>query len=132
MFLANDAKQITGIEYVPEAIEDAIKNAALNNVENADFYAGDMKDVLTQEFISKHGQPDVLVTDPPRAGMHGDVVQRILEASPKRIVYVSCDPATQSRDIDLMKEKYQLIKIQPVDMFPHTSHVENVALLELK
>lgn len=132
LFLANGAKQITGIEYVPEAIEDAIKNAALNNIENAAFCAGDMKDVLTPELISKYGQPDVLVTDPPRAGMHGDVVQRILEASPKRIVYVSCNPATQARDINLMRKKYQLIKIQPVDMFPHTSHVENVALLELK
>ena len=132
LIIADGAKQITGIEYVPEAIEDAIKNTALNNVNNANFYAGDMKDVLTSEFIAQHGQPDVLITDPPRAGMHVDVVQRIIEACPKRIVYVSCDPATQARDIDLLKERYQLIKIQPVDMFPHTSHVENVALLELK
>ena len=132
LFLANKAKKITGIEYVPEAIDDAIKNASLNNVTNAKFYAGDMKDVLTSDFIADHGQPDILVTDPPRAGMHADVVQRIIEAAPRRIVYVSCDPATQARDIDLLNLKYKLIKIQPVDMFPHTSHVENVALLELR
>jgi len=131
LFLADKAKQLVGIEYIPEAIEDAEKNAKLNDVENALFYAGDMKDVLSKEFISQHGIPDVLVTDPPRAGMHGDVIERILEAMPKLIVYVSCDPATQARDIKLLTEKYKLIKIQPVDMFPHTSHVENVALLEL-
>jgi 23S rRNA (uracil1939-C5)-methyltransferase len=132
LFVADKAKHVVGVEYVPEAIEDAKKNAALNGVENTSFFAGDMKDILTSEFIAQHGKPDVLITDPPRAGMHEDVVNRILEAEPKRVVYVSCDPATQARDMALMKEKYELVKIQPVDMFPHTSHVENVALLILK
>jgi 23S rRNA (uracil1939-C5)-methyltransferase len=132
LFVADKAKHVVGVEYVPEAIEDAKKNAALNGVENTSFFAGDMKDILNSEFIAQHGKPDVLITDPPRAGMHEDVVNRILEAEPKRVVYVSCDPATQARDMALMKEKYELVKIQPVDMFPHTSHVENVALLILK
>lgn len=131
LFVAKLAKKVVGIEYVPEAIEDAFKNAQLNGISNCSFYAGDMKDVLTADFIAAHGQPDVLITDPPRAGMHSDVIDRILEAAPKRIVYVSCDPSTQARDIALMKHKYRLVQIQPVDMFPHTSHVENVALLEL-
>lgn len=132
LFVADKAKHVVGVEYVPEAIEDAGKNAALNGVENTSFFAGDMKDILTAEFIAEHGKPDVLITDPPRAGMHEDVVNRILEAEPNRIVYVSCDPATQARDMGLLKAKYDLVKIQPVDMFPHTSHVENVAFMRLK
>lgn len=131
LFVADKAKHVVGIEYVPEAIEDAKKNATLNENTNTSFFAGDMKDVLTADFMGKHGKPEVLITDPPRAGMHGDVVARILEAEPKRIVYVSCDPATQARDIGMLSTKYRLVRIQPVDMFPHTSHVENVALLEL-
>jgi 23S rRNA (uracil1939-C5)-methyltransferase len=126
------AKSIVGIEYVPEAIVDANRNAAMNNVEHASFFAGDMREVLNAEFIAEHGRPDVLITDPPRAGMHEDVIDRILEAAPPRIVYVSCDPATQARDIKMLSFKYSLVKAQPIDMFPHTSHVENVALLELK
>jgi len=132
LFVADKAQKVVGIEYVPEAIEDAKKNALLNSIDNCEFFAGDMKDILTTDFIAEHGAPDVLITDPPRAGMHADVVERILETAPKRIVYVSCDPATQARDIELLKAKYKLIQIQPVDMFPHTSHVENVALLELQ
>lgn len=132
LFVADKAKHVVGVEYVPEAIEDAKKNAELNGVENTSFYAGDMKDVLTADFIAHHGKPDVLITDPPRAGMHEDVVNRILEAEPNRIVYVSCDPATQARDLALLKAKYDLVRIQPVDMFPHTSHVENVALMVLR
>lgn len=132
LFLADKAKSVVGIEYIPEAIEDANKNAKLNGVSNAKFFAGDMKDVLTPSFIETHGKPDVLITDPPRAGMHADVIDRILESEPKRIVYVSCDPATQARDFKMMENKYKLVKIQPVDMFPHTSHVENIALLMLK
>lgn len=132
LFVANKAKHVVGVEYVPEAIEDAKKNAKLNGVENTSFYAGDMKDVLTADFIALHGKPDVLITDPPRAGMHEDVVTRILEAEPNRIIYVSCDPATQARDLALLKAKYDLKRIQPVDMFPHTSHVENVALMVLR
>jgi 23S rRNA (uracil1939-C5)-methyltransferase len=131
LFVADKAKELVGVEYIPEAIEDAQTNAQMNGVANAKFFAGDMKDVLTPAFIATHGKPDVLITDPPRAGMHADVIDRILEAMPKRVVYVSCDPATQARDIKMMESKYKLIKIQPVDMFPHTSHVENVALLEL-
>jgi 23S rRNA (uracil1939-C5)-methyltransferase len=132
LYLADHAKELVGIEYVPEAIEDAHKNSELNGVTNAKFYAGDMKDVLTADFIKAHGRPDILITDPPRAGMHVDVIERILEAEPKHVIYVSCDPATQARDIKLMQDKYQLIRSQPVDVFPHTGHVENVALLELR
>ncbi len=119
-----------GIEYVPEAIEDAKENATLNGLKNTLFFAGDMKDILTQEFINQHGSPDVIITDPPRAGMHEDVINTILFATPKRIVYVSCNPATQARDLALLDEKYKVMKVQPVDMFPHTHHVENVVLLE--
>ncbi len=129
-FVAKKAKQVIGIEYVPEAIEDAKVNAKINNIDNTLFYAGDMKDILTQDFINQHGQPDVIITDPPRAGMHQDVVDVILFAEPKRIVYVSCNPATQARDLQLLDPKYRVIAIQPVDMFPHTHHVENVVLLE--
>lgn len=130
LFVADQAKHVVGVEYVPEAIEDAKKNAQINGYENTSFFAGDMKDVLNASFIAEHGAPDVLITDPPRAGMHADVVACILEAAPKRIIYVSCDPATQARDIQLLSAGYDLVRIQPVDMFPHTSHVENVALLE--
>ena len=129
-FVAKDAKKVIGIEYVEEAIEDAKVNSANNNIDNTLFYAGDMKDILNQEFINQHGQPDVIITDPPRAGMHDDVINTILFAEPQRIVYVSCNPATQARDINLLDTKYRVAKIQPVDMFPHTHHVENVVLLE--
>lgn len=129
-FVAHQAKQVIGIEYVPEAIEDAKENSHVNGINNTLFYAGDMKDILTDDFIQEHGQPDVIITDPPRAGMHADVVKVILNASPKRIVYVSCNPATQARDLQLMDADYKVAAVQPVDMFPHTPHVENVVLLE--
>ena len=129
-FVARQARQVIGIEYVPEAIEDAKVNSALNGIDNTLFFAGDMKDILTDEFISKHGRPDVLITDPPRAGMHPDVVQTILRAQPSRIVYVSCNPATQARDLADLDTAYQVEAVQPVDMFPHTPHVENVVLLK--
>ena len=131
-FVAKNAKKVIGVESVPEAIEDAKLNAQLNNIKNVEFYAGDMKDVFNNSFIKKHGQPDVIITDPPRDGMHKNVVAKILEISPKRIVYVSCNSATQARDLSLMKEQYNIIKTQAVDMFPQTHHVENVVLLELK
>ena len=130
LFVAKQAKKVVGVEYVEAAIEDAKMNAHFNNIENADFYAGDMKDVLNDEFINQNGKPDIIIVDPPRAGMHQDVVDTILRANPKRIVYVSCNPATQARDVALLNEAYQTKIIQPVDMFPHTHHVENVALLE--
>ena len=129
-FVAHKAKKVIGIEYVPEAIEDAKVNSQVNNIENTLFYAGDMKDILTNDFIAQHGRPDVIITDPPRAGMHPDVVNVILNAAPKRIVYVSCNPATQARDLQLMDDHYKVAAVQPVDMFPHTPHVENVVLLE--
>ncbi len=128
-FVAKQAKQVVGIEYVDEAIEDAKFNVQNNKLENTLFYAGDMKDILTQDFINQHGKPDVIITDPPRAGMHNDVIEAILFADPQRIVYVSCNPATQARDLSLLDEKYKVTKVQPVDMFPHTHHVENVVLL---
>ena len=128
-FVARQARQVIGIEYVPEAIEDAKVNSEINHIGNTLFYAGDMKDILNDEFIGEHGRPDVIITDPPRAGMHPDVVDVILKAEPRRIVYVSCNPATQARDLQLMDEKYRVAAIQPVDMFPHTPHVENVVLL---
>lgn len=131
-FVARKAKKVIGIEYVPEAIEDAKVNSEINGIDNTLFYAGDMKDILTEEFISKHGRPDVIITDPPRAGMHEDVVNTILQARPKRIVYVSCNPATQARDIALMDAQYKVAAVRPVDMFPHTPHVENVVLLEVR
>ena len=129
-FVAHQAKQVIGIEYVPEAIEDAKENSYVNGINNTLFYAGDMKDILTDDFIQGHGQPDVIITDPPRAGMHADVVKVILNAAPKRIIYVSCNPATQARDLQLMDADYKVAAVQPVDMFPHTPHVENVVLLE--
>lgn len=129
-FVARQARQVVGIEYVPEAIEDAKVNSACNHIPNTLFYAGDMKDILNRSFIERHGRPDVIITDPPRAGMHHDVIDAILFAAPQRIVYVSCNPATQARDIALLDAAYKVTRIQPVDMFPHTQHVENVVLLE--
>ena len=131
-FVSRFATKVIGIEYVPEAIEDAVINAQANNIENCSFFAGDMKDVLTDKFIAAHGRPDVMIVDPPRAGMHPDVVKVILNAAPDRIVYVSCNPASQARDIALLSEKYKVTRVQPVDMFPHTQHVENVCKLEKK
>ena len=128
-FVARGAKQVIGIEYVPEAIEDAKLNSKVNGIDNTLFYAGDMKDILTDEFINRHGRPDVMIIDPPRAGMHEDVVKVILNAAPKTLVYVSCNPATQARDLALLHEKYDVTAVQPVDMFPHTHHVENVVKL---
>jgi len=131
-FIAHQAKKVIGIEYVPEAIEDAWVNSKLNNIDNTLFYSGDMKDILNTTFIEEHGKPEVIITDPPRAGMHEDVINAILFADPKRIVYVSCNPATQARDLNLLDGNYKVTAIQPVDMFPHTHHVENVVLLERK
>jgi 23S rRNA (uracil1939-C5)-methyltransferase len=129
-FIARGVQKVIGVEYVPEAIEDAHVNSELNGISNTSFFAGDMKKILTSEFISKNGKPDVIITDPPRAGMDEDVVKTILEAAPEKVVYVSCNPATQARDLALMDEQYKVTRIQPVDMFPHTHHVENVVLLE--
>ncbi len=129
-FVSRKARKVIGIEYVPEAISDAKINSEINGISNTLFYAGDMKDILTEDFIQEHGRPDVIITDPPRAGMHPDVVNVILGAQPKRIVYVSCNPATQARDLQLMDAEYKVAEVQPVDMFPHTPHVENVVLLE--
>lgn len=131
-FVARQARHVIGIEYVADAIEDAKINSRANGIENTEFYAGDMKDVLTDDFIAEHGRPDVMIVDPPRAGMHQDVVDVILNASPERIVYVSCNPATQARDLSLLDKKYRVMAVQPVDMFPHTHHVENVVRLELR
>ncbi|MDE5638270.1 MAG: 23S rRNA (uracil(1939)-C(5))-methyltransferase RlmD, partial [Odoribacter sp.] len=129
-FVAREAAKVIGIEYVPEAIEDAKINSTVNGITNTFFYAGDMKDVLNDEFITAHGHPDVIITDPPRAGMHPDVVATILKAAPDRIVYVSCNSATQARDLHLMDEQYKVMAVQSVDMFPHTHHVENIVLLQ--
>lgn len=131
-FISRQARKVIGIEYVPEAIEDAKINSKINAISNTEFFAGDMKDILTDSFIEKHGKPDVMIIDPPRAGMHEDVVKVILNARPKTIVYVSCNPSTQARDIALLNEKYKVTAVQPVDMFPHTHHVENVVKLELR
>ena len=131
-FVAKKARQVIGIEYVPEAIEDAKVNSKINGIDNTLFFAGDMKDILNDAFVAQHGRPDVIITDPPRAGMHEDVVNVILNAAPRRIVYVSCNPATQARDLALLDKKYKVTRVQPVDMFPHTQHVENVVQLELK
>lgn len=130
-FIAGSVKQVIGVEYVPTAIEDAKFNSELNGIDNTVFYAGDMKDILTTDFIAAHGKPDVVITDPPRAGMHADVVARLLEMEAEKIVYVSCNAATQARDLALLKDKYEISRIKPVDMFPHTQHVENVVLLNL-
>lgn len=129
-FIAGKAKRVLGIEYVSEAIQDAKENAVLNNLDNIQFFAGDMKDILTDNFVALYGRPDVIITDPPRAGMHNDVISTILFAAPKRIVYVSCNPATQARDVSLLSADYHITKVQPVDMFPQTHHVENVLLME--
>lgn len=129
-FVAHLAKKVVGVEYVPAAIEDAKINSQINAISNTHFYAGDLKDVLNDTFIKENGKPDIVITDPPRAGMHEDVTKKILEMEPKRIVYVSCNPATQARDLQLLDEKYIVTKVQPVDMFPQTHHVENVVLLE--
>ena len=130
LFLASEARKVVGIEYIAEAIEDARENARLNNIDNADFFVGDIKDVMNVEFFERNGRPDVIVLDPPRAGMHKSVVEAIKYAAPERIVYVSCNPATQARDVAMLSDMYELVVTQPVDMFPHTYHVENVALLE--
>ena len=129
-FVARGASKVIGIEYVPEAIEDAKVNSSINGITNTEFFAGDMKDILAEDFIKAHGHPDIIITDPPRAGMHTDVINVILKAAPERIVYVSCNPATQARDLQLLDVDYRVAAIQPVDMFPHTQHVENVVLLE--
>jgi 23S rRNA (uracil1939-C5)-methyltransferase len=131
-FVARNVRQVVGIEYVPTAIDDAKFNSGINNIDNTIFYAGDMKDILTADFINVHGKPDVVITDPPRAGMHADVVERLLEMEAEKIVYVSCNAGTQARDLAMLNEKYQVVRIKPVDMFPHTQHVENVVLLKLK
>jgi 23S rRNA (uracil1939-C5)-methyltransferase len=131
-FVAGHVREVVGVEYVPTAIEDAKVNSAINNIANTKFYAGDMKDVLVADFVAEHGKPDVIITDPPRAGMHPDVVARLMEIEAPKIVYVSCNAATQARDLLVLKEKYDTVKIQPVDMFPHTQHVENVVLLTLR
>jgi len=129
-FIAAQAKHVVGVEYVPEAIDDAWENSRINNIKNTSFYAGDIKDLLTDDFIGQNGRPDVVILDPPRAGVHPDVVKMLMQVAPRRIVYVSCNPATQARDIALMGESYRVARIQPVDMFPQTHHVENVVLLE--
>ena len=131
-FVARQAREVIGIEYVPEAIEDAKVNSNINQIANTRFFAGDMKDILNDDFVAQYGRPDVIITDPPRAGMHEDVVNVILNAEPKRIVYVSCNPATQARDLALLDAKYRVTAVQPVDMFPHTQHVENVVQLVLR
>ncbi len=129
-FVARFAKKVVGVEYVEDSIKDAFENSKNNSINNTSFFAGDMKDVLNHEFVSLHGKPDVIITDPPRAGMHEDVIKVMLSVGPSRIVYVSCNPATQARDLALMESHYKIVKVQPVDMFPQTAHVENVVLLE--
>jgi 23S rRNA (uracil1939-C5)-methyltransferase len=131
-FIASHVREVVGVEYVPSAIEDAKINSDINGIKNTRFFAGDMKDVLNADFVQENGKPDVIITDPPRAGMHADVVERLMEIEAPKIVYVSCNPSTQARDLVVLKEKYDVVKIQPVDMFPHTQHVENVVLLKLK
>jgi len=130
LFMARYCKKVIGVEEIADAIKDAKFNASENNLNNSEFIVGDVKNEFNKSFVEKYGQPDLLITDPPRAGLHGDVVKNILEIMPERIIYVSCNPATQSRDLALMIEHYEIKKIQPVDMFPHTYHIENVVLLE--
>jgi 23S rRNA (uracil1939-C5)-methyltransferase len=132
LFVADKCAKVIGIEYIEDAVKDAYENAKMNHISHAEFYAGDMVKVLNNDFIIQHGKPQVIITDPPRAGMHADVVAKILEIAPEKIVYISCNPATQARDLEMMKDQYHVRKIQPVDMFPHTHHVENVALLVRK
>ncbi|MBE0663813.1 MAG: 23S rRNA (uracil(1939)-C(5))-methyltransferase RlmD [Bacteroidales bacterium] len=129
-FVAASAKKVIGIEYVEASVNDAIENAMINNISNTSFFAGDMARVLNNDFVAEHGTPDVIITDPPRAGMHENVIKMLLEMMPAKIVYVSCNPATQARDIALMSAHYKVLKVQPVDMFPHTHHIENVVLLQ--
>ncbi|NPA68338.1 MAG: 23S rRNA (uracil(1939)-C(5))-methyltransferase RlmD [Chlorobi bacterium] len=131
-FIAGNVKKVIGLEYVEEAVEDAVKNSKINNITNTEFYAGDIKDLLTRNFFEKHGKPDIIISDPPRAGMHKNVLNAILEAEPEKIVYISCNIATQARDIQILSKKYEAIKIQPVDMFPHTHHIENIIMLKNK
>lgn len=131
-FVARNAKKVIGIEYIEDAVKDAFENSRINNIDNTFFLSGDMKEVFTSALFHEHGHPDVVITDPPRAGMHEDVVKKILEASPEKVVYVSCNPATQARDLEMMKEQYDVRAVQPVDMFPHTFHVENIVLLVKK
>jgi 23S rRNA (uracil1939-C5)-methyltransferase len=131
-FVAPQAKKVIGLEYVADAIADAKVNSQINGISNTDFFAGDIKDLLNDEFLKNHGRPDVVITDPPRAGMHEDVCRMLLKAAPQRIVYVSCNSATQARDLKILSEKYEIVSVQPVDMFPHTTHVENIAALKLK
>ncbi|MEJ8755993.1 23S rRNA (uracil(1939)-C(5))-methyltransferase RlmD [Pontibacter sp. H259] len=131
-FVARQAREVIGIEYVPSAIEDAKINSELNSITNTTFYAGDMKDILSDELIAQHGRPEVVITDPPRAGMHPEVIEKLLQVHADRIVYVSCNPATQARDLELLSEKYDVTRVQPVDMFPQTHHVENIVLLTAK
>jgi 23S rRNA (uracil1939-C5)-methyltransferase len=128
-FIAHKAKKVIGIEYVDDAVADAKKNMAMNGIDNVQFYVGDMKDLLTNDLTNEHGMPDVVITDPPRAGMHPDVVAALINMAPAKIVYVSCNPATQARDLELLSESYEIAIVQPLDMFPHTHHVENVVLL---
>jgi 23S rRNA (uracil1939-C5)-methyltransferase len=132
IFVSDLAKKVIGVEVIAAAIEDAKENAALNNIQHASFFAGDVIDICNDAFFETHGRPDVVITDPPRAGMHEKLVNKLLEIAAPKIVYVSCNTATQARDLALLSEKYAIKKIQPVDMFPHTHHIESVALLELK
>jgi 23S rRNA (uracil1939-C5)-methyltransferase len=129
-FIAGKAAKVIGVEFIPMAIEDAKINSAINNIRNTEFYAGDMKDVLTEDFVKEKGRPDVIIVDPPRAGMHEDVTRMLLRISAEKIVYISCNPATQGRDLAILDEQYEVKEVQPVDMFPHTHHVENVVLLK--
>jgi len=131
-FIARNAKKVIGLDSIPEAIEDAKTNSAINNISNTEFFAGDARELLNDEFFSEHGYPDVIITDPPRTGMHEDVVKSIIAVSPQRIVYISCNPATQARDLELIATKYEVKAVQPVDMFPHTHHVENIVSMEKK
>ena len=131
-YLASGAAQVTGLEYIEEAVADARMNALANSIDNAVFFAGDIKDIFNQRLFAERGRPDVIITDPPRAGMHADVTLAMLGSGAKKIVYVSCNPATQARDIDILSAGYNVIRVRPVDMFPHTFHVENVVLLEKK
>jgi 23S rRNA (uracil1939-C5)-methyltransferase len=131
-YVAPYAKKVIGIEYVDDAVADAKINSEINGIENTQFFAGDMKDVISDAFFIENGRPDVIITDPPRAGMHEDVIKIIAKAAPDKIVYISCNPGTQSRDIQMLSEGYQVAGVQPVDMFPHTHHVENIVLLKRK
>jgi 23S rRNA (uracil1939-C5)-methyltransferase len=131
-FIASKAGKVIGIEYVEEAVRDAIENSSMNNIRNTEFFAGDIKDILSEQFMEESGYPDIIMTDPPRAGMHPDVIAKIIKADPEKIVYISCNPSTQARDILLLSEKFNVTRVQPVDMFPQTHHVENIVLLENK